>query len=243
MRKFVADLHIHSCLSPCAEVDMTPRRIIDAAVEKGIDIIAISDHNSAENLAIAVKIAQNKGVMVVPAMEITSYEEAHVLALFGSLESALSMQEIVYRHLPGGVNDERYLGYQLVVNEVDEIVGFNKRLLVTTTGLSMKDLVDTIHSLGGLAVASHIDREAFSIISQLGFISDDMAFDALEISSATDRERAGTAFGGYAHFPWLTSSDAHNLRDIGRKTVSLLLEEASFIEIASALKAKERIEW
>ncbi len=243
MKRFIADLHIHSCLSPCAELDMTPRRIIDTAVARGIDIIAISDHNSAENLETTMRIAQNKDITVLPAMEIASYEEAHILAFFGSVEHAATMQDIVYGSLPEGVNDERYTGYQLIVNEADEIITFNKRLLINATSLSIKDLVDAIHSMGGLAVAGHIDREIFSVISQLGFISDDMAFDALEISCNTEKSRAEAVFKEYARFPWITSSDAHNLQDIGRRTTAFFLEEASFDEIARAFKGDGKIEW
>ncbi len=243
MKRCPADLHIHSCLSPCAEPDMTPRRIIDGAVERGLGIIAIADHNSAENLEVAGRIAQSKGITVLPAMEITSYEEAHVLALFGSVGSAVAMQDVVYRNLSEGLNDERFLGYQLVVNEEDEIIRFNPRLLITTTGLHLKDLVDAIHSFGGLAVASHIDRGSFSVISQLGFISDEMGFDALEISCNTRRERAEALFGAYAAIPWITSSDAHNLGDIGKRTTSFFLEEASFDEIARAFRGERKVEW
>ena len=243
LKKFTADLHIHSCLSPCAEVDMTPRRIIAEAIRRGIDIIAISDHNSAENLEIALKIAEEKDVLVLPALEITSSEEAHLLALFGSVADALSMQGIVYRNLPDGVNDEKFFGYQLIVNENDEILRFNRRLLINTVGLPLKGLIDTVHSLGGLAVASHIDREAFSVISQLGFIPGDMAFDALEISCGTGRERAEQAFRDYMRIPWITSSDAHNLSDVGKKATSFFLEEASFQEIAAAFRGEREIRW
>jgi PHP family Zn ribbon phosphoesterase len=243
MKRFIADLHIHTCLSPCAELDMTPLRIIDAAVKKGLDVIAISDHNSAENAGIAMKIAQEKGIKVLPAMEVTSYEEAHVLAIFDSIEKVMGMQEIVYKNLPDGINDERLSGYQVVVNENDEVLGFNKRILFGATGLSLKALVDAIHSFGGIAVASHIDKEIFSVISQLGFIPDDIAFDALEISYNTKRQRAESVFGAYKSIPWITSSDAHHLNDIGRRTTSFFLEELSFEEIKKAFKGERRIEW
>jgi PHP family Zn ribbon phosphoesterase len=243
MKRFVADLHIHTCLSPCAELDMTPLRIIDAAAKKGLDVIAISDHNSAENAGIAMKIAHEKGIKVLPAMEVTSYEEAHVLAIFDSMEKVTGMQEIVYKNLPDGIKDERMGGYQVVVNEKDEVLGFNKRILFGATGLSLNDIVDTIHSFGGIAVASHIDREIFSVISQLGFIPDDIAFDALEISYNTRKERAESVFGAYKSIPWITSSDAHHLGDIGMRTTSFFLEELSFEEIKMAFKGQRRIEW
>lgn len=243
MKRFVADLHIHTCLSPCAELDMTPRRIIDAAVKKGLDVIAISDHNSAENAGVAAKIAEDRGIKVLPAMEVTSYEEAHVLAIFDSTENVMDMQEIIYKNLPDGINDERLSGYQVVVNEEDEVLGFNKRILFGATSLSLNTLVDTIHSFGGIAVASHIDKEIFSVISQLGFIPDDIAFDALEISYNTKRERAESVFGAYGSIPWITSSDAHHLGDIGRRTTSFFLEELSFEEMVRAFKGGRRIEW
>ncbi|OGW18972.1 MAG: hypothetical protein A2077_03875 [Nitrospirae bacterium GWC2_46_6] len=242
-KKFIADLHVHTCLSPCAELDMTPRRIIDAAMEKGIDIIAVSDHNSAENAEIAMRIAEDKGITVLPAMEVTSCEEAHVIAVFDTIEKISAFQEIVYKNLPDGINDERLRGYQLVVNEKDEILSFNKRLLFNATFFSLKDLVDVIHNYGGLAVASHIDREFFSVMSQFGFIPEDIRFDALEISYNTKKDRADAVFGRYRSYSWITSSDAHHLSDIGRRTTSFFLERPSFEEIKRALKGERRIEW
>ncbi|MEW5746081.1 MAG: PHP-associated domain-containing protein [Nitrospirota bacterium] len=243
MKRFLADLHIHTCLSPCAELDMTPRRIIEQAERKGVEIIAIADHNSAENTAVAVALGRERGITVLPALELTSSEEAHLLALFGTTEQALAMQAVVYRALPEGSNDERAFGYQLVVNEQDEILEFNKRLFFAAADLPLKALVDTVHSLGGLAVASHIDREYFSVISQLGFIPPDLGFDALEISYNTGKTMALSLFGEYRSLPWITSSDAHHLDEIGRRTTSFLLREASFEEMASALKGERELEW
>lgn len=243
MKRLKADLHIHTCLSACAEIDMTPRRIIDKALEKGLDIIALSDHNSAENVSIAAELARDKGIMVLPAMEITSIEEAHVLAIFETVDKALAMQEKVYAQLPDGVHDEDLLGYQLVVNEADEILNFSKKMCFSATGLSVKDLVDAIHALGGFAVASHIDREYFSVISQLGFIPDDVEFDALEISCNTGHEKAKMLFGDYASIPWIISSDAHDLNSIGKSHTVFVLEGPSFKEIALALRGEREIAW
>lgn len=243
MKRFTADLHIHTCLSACAELDMTPRRIIEQALRKGIDIIAVTDHNSAENAAVAVKIGAERGITVLPALEMTSSEEAHVLGLFGSLEHALAMQELVYRKLPEGASDERAIGYQLVVNELDEILEFNKRLFFTAADLPVKELIDAVHSFKGLAIASHIDREHFSVLSQLGFISGDLAFDALEISYNTGKTMAQSLFGDYQAFPWITSSDAHHLDEIGRRTTSFVLEDASFEELSLALKGRREMGW
>lgn len=242
-KRFIADLHIHTSLSPCAEVDMTPRRIIDTAIKKGIDIIAITDHNSAENTEITMEIGLKKGITVLPSIEVTSYEEAHVLAIFNSVDTVMNMQDIIYKNLPEGINDEKLQGYQLVVNEHDEIVRFNKRLLFSATVLSIKDIVDTIHSIGGIAVASHIDKEIFSIIANLGFIPYDVKFDALEISYNTGMDKAVVAFGQYSHIPWITSSDAHHLNDIGRRTTSFFLKDPCFEEMRRALNGERIIKW
>lgn len=228
-RRFVGDLHIHTCLSPCAEPDMTPKRIIDRALDRGMDIIAITDHNSAENLEAAASIAKRRGLTLLPSMEITSAEEAHVLAIFETVRTALEMQETVYKTLTGGVNDERLWGCQSVVDENDEVVRLNKRLLIGATGLALKALVEEIHALGGLAVASHVDRGSFSVISQLGYIPEDIEFDALETTGGAFKE------GPHAHAAWISSSDAHRLDDIGKRTTAFLLKEASFREIAMAL--------
>ncbi len=243
LKRFVADLHIHTCLSQCAELDMTPKRIIDNAIKKGLDIIAITDHNSAENAKIAIEIGCEKGILVLPAMEVTSQEEVHVLAMFDSIDKALNMQELVYNKLPSGTYLGRFHGYQLIVNERDEIIRFDNRPLFSATSLSIKEVVDNIHSLGGIAIASHIDREVFSIISHLGFIPYDLDFDALEISYNKKRHEAESLFNEYIGIPWITSSDAHHLKDVGRRTVSFFLKEPSFEEVLSALRGERRIDW
>ncbi len=222
---------------------MTPRRIINSALGKGLHIIAIADHNSAENTEVAVRTGQELGITVLPAMELTSREEVHVLAIFDSTENAASVQEIVYSKLQDGCNDELNIGYQLIVNELDEILAFNKKLLIGATSLPLGELVNNIHDFGGLAIASHIDRGNFSVISQLGFIPSDAAFDALEISYNMERQDAAVQFSNYAAIPWITSSDAHNLTDIGRRTTKFILNEPSFDEIARAFKGEREIKW
>lgn len=233
MKRFRADLHIHTCLSPCAELDMTPLRITRRALQAGLDIIALSDHNSAENLAAGEEVARAAGITLVPAMEITSVEEAHVLALFGTVEDALGMQQAVYGSLPDGPGPRPEFGEQVVVNARDEVMDFNQRPLMWATDMSIERLVREIRSRGGLAVASHVDREAFSVISQLGFIPADISFDALEVIRP---ERADALLAGHDPVPRLTSSDAHRLEDVGARTTSFFMREATFEELALALK-------
>ena len=239
MKEFKADLHIHTCLSPCAELDMSPLGVVNAAAEKGIDIIAVTDHNTAENILAAQRAAMGMDLTVLAGMEVASSEEAHIIALFNKVETAIALQDIVYANMLPVENDEKMYGEQIIANEHDEVLGFNKRLLISGTLLPAQDIVDTIHSLGGLAVASHIDKDAFSIISQLGFITEDMGFDALEMSPHMNRNTAEITFEMYNSYAWISSSDAHHAEDIGRRSVSFFMEEPTIEEMSLAFKNED----
>ncbi|MCK4359608.1 MAG: PHP domain-containing protein [Candidatus Cloacimonetes bacterium] len=235
VRRFVADLHIHTCLSPCGDLEMYPERIVEMALDKKIDIIGICDHNSAENVTAVINAAKAKKLTVLPGIEVTSKEEVHILALFGSKEDALKLQTIIYENLDGE-NDEEIFGPQVVVNETGEVLGFNNKLLIGATGLSIKRVIDLIHMLNGIAIAAHIDRESFSIIGQLGFIPEDLELDGIEISSRITYQEALNRFAEYWDYPFIHSSDAHFLEDIGSVTTTLLLKETSAEEIRKALR-------
>ncbi len=234
--EFIADLHIHTCLSPCAELSMTPRDIVEKASSLGINIIAVCDHNSVENAAVTQDLARKKGINAIAGMEINSSEEVHILGLFPDMDSALKMQAEVYRNLQPGRNDEDIFGMQVVVNEINEVLGFNDRLLIGATSLSVNRVVELIHEYRGLAVASHIDREGFGILGQLGLIPPDIRFDALEISRGVSADEALERFSEYRHIPWVTSSDAHRIEDIGGRTTRFLLQHSTFDEIGLALR-------
>ncbi|MGD9347439.1 MAG: PHP domain-containing protein [Candidatus Aminicenantes bacterium] len=232
LRTMKADLHIHTCLSPCGELEMSPTGIAEQAKLKEIDILGICDHNSSENVPALIKAAQKYEIVVLPGMEVTSQEEVHILALFDELDRALELQEIIYAHLDGE-NDEKTFGMQVVVNAEDEVLGFNNKLLIGASTLPVEDVVNTIHTLNGLAIASHIDREGFSLIGQLGFIPKDLALDALEISPAISFAEAMEKFK--PSYPLTCASDAHFLDDIGRGTTSFFIEEGTTKEIKKAL--------
>jgi PHP family Zn ribbon phosphoesterase len=236
LRPFNADLHMHTCLSPCAEIDMTPREIVTASLERGLNLIAITDHNSAENVGAARKAADGTGLMVLSGMEVTSSEEVHVIALFESPDDAGALQDIVHKNLPAGENDERLYGHQIIVNENNEVMGFNRRLLIGATKLTVHALLDLIKSLGGISIASHVDREAFSVLSQLGFIPEDLCFDALELSPHMSRDKAETAFQGLKRFPWVSFSDAHYVKDIGKRITTFTMREPSLDEMRRAFR-------
>ena len=236
LRSFKADLHIHTCLSPCTELDMSPRGILLAAEKKEIDILAICDHNSSENSLAVMNAAKKKKIHVIPGMEVTSQEEVHVLALFDDIENALKLQEHVYENLPGE-NDVEAFGMQVIVNEKEEVLGFNEKLLIGATTIPLEEVIRLIRSFEGISIAAHVDREAFSIIGQLGFIPDSLALDALEISP---KITIGEARKKYTYdYPITCSSDAHYPDDIGKGFTSFLLKEGSVAEIKKALKNEE----
>ncbi|MFH1012082.1 MAG: PHP domain-containing protein [bacterium] len=237
LREFRADLHIHTCLSPCGDLKMSPAEIAREAVNKRLRLIAICDHNSSENSGAVIKASQGKGLTVLPGIEVASKEEVHVCALFDQLDEALELQALIYDHLDGE-NDEKVFGMQVVVNAEGEVLDFNPRLLIGATRLSVEKIVESIHSLNGLAVAAHIDREGFGIIGQLGFIPPQLKFDALEISPRTGLDEARQRFSEYEIYPFLCSSDAHDLEAIGSGATTLLLKEASFEELKMALKGE-----
>jgi len=228
MRKVRADLHLHTCLSPCADAQMQATAIVREAKKAGLDMIGISDHNSAENVAAVVKAGAREGLPVIAGMEITSEEEVHILGLFNTEQDLMNMQDVIYQNLPEGDYGQAY-GPQTVIDEWDNVVGANSRLLLGATTLTVEEVVDAIHKRSGVAIASHIDRERFGLIGQLGFIPEGLKLDALEVSSLSSVEQE-------FDYPIVTFSDAHYLDDIGKSSTCFMIEDASVDEIRKALR-------
>ncbi|MBN1570463.1 MAG: PHP domain-containing protein [Acidobacteria bacterium] len=231
---FMIDTHIHTCLSPCAELDMHPSALVDAAVRAGLDAIAVCDHNSVENAAAVQRAGDTAGLAVIPGMEITSAEEVHILGLLPDLTAAMELQAKVYRALPGR-NDEKAFGMQVVANEFAEVLGFNEHLLSGATTLNVEKVVAAIHEVDGLAVASHVDREGFGIIGQLGFIPPGLPLDAVEVSQRMPLPAARASFAPKGEYSILCASDAHEPKDIARAATYVLMQEASLAELRRAL--------
>ena len=234
LKVYNCDLHIHTCLSPCAELSMHPRALVEKALQARLEIIAVCDHNASANVRHVMAAAAGR-LNIIPGTEITTREEVHLLGLFPTLEKLLNMQAIIDSHL-FGQNDENRFGVQAVVNEHGEVEAINEQLLIGATDLSIDALVGHIHDLDGLAIPAHIDRESFSVLSQLGFIDDSVHFDALEISKHTGIRRGRSRYAELSHYPFIASSDAHFIGDIGHSTTSFLLKEPSFDELTMALR-------
>jgi 3',5'-nucleoside bisphosphate phosphatase len=216
---------------------MHPSAIVRKALEKKIDAIAICDHNASENAGYVINAAKGTPLVVLPGMEVTSIEEVHIITLFETLEALQVFQKIVYENL-AGENDEDVFGVQAVVNELGEVEGFNPRLLIGATGLSLNRLVDEVHANGGLAIASHIDRQIFGLLGQLGFVPPGTLFDALEISAMTGIKKARELYPELSGYAFITSSDAHYISDIGSSPTGFFLEAPSLAEIRLALRAQ-----
>jgi PHP family Zn ribbon phosphoesterase len=234
LRFFLADLHIHTVLSACAEVEMLPELIVEQAQEMGLNIIAVTDHNSAENAASVVNAAEGTDVTVLPGMELQTREEAHLVCLFDTLEQVERWQEEVYAHLPPLKNDDDAFGTQVVLDADGEAVGTNERLLLTATSFSVEEAVQGVHALDGLCIPAHVDRPAYSIIANLGFIPPDLEIAGVEISSLVGPKEARERFPQLERYSLITSGDAHRLSEMSKRT-TLKMAEPTVTEIALAL--------
>jgi PHP family Zn ribbon phosphoesterase len=237
MRFFLADLHIHTVLSACAEIEMLPEFILERVQQLGLSLIAITDHNSAENMAAMLATAEGTDVTVLPGMEVQTREEVHLLCLFDTLEQVILWQEEVYAHLPSLKNKEDVLGVQVVIH-ADGDLGYNERLLLTSTSFSVEEVVQRVHDLNGLCIPAHVDRPAYSIIANLGFIPPDLGIVGVEISHLVSLKEARTRFPQLERYSLVASSDAHRLKDMASRT-TFKMAEATVAELALALAGKE----
>lgn len=208
MKEFAADLHIHSCLSPCASEEMIPPNVINMAKLLGISIISVCDHNCAKNVEAFIK-ASGKEILVIPGMEVQTMEEVHVLCYFKDINSMRIFENFIYRGLPDIKNIPELFGNQYVVDEKGDTVGIEERMLSLSVKYSINEIFRKVKDLGGLFVPAHIDRKSYSIISNLGFIPEDIYPDALEVSKRTLKER--NLMDVPMDIIKIYSSDAHNL--------------------------------
>ncbi|MFO8063927.1 MAG: PHP domain-containing protein [Spirochaetota bacterium] len=228
MPVFKADCHLHSCLSPCGDLDASPAAIVRAAARAGLDLVALTDHNSALNCPTFREAAESAGISALYGIEATTREEVHVLCLFESPEAALELGETVYQALPNiPVIPERY-GDQVYVDIDDMILGEVDKHLIYAADYSIDELREMVTTAGGLFIPAHIDRAVNSIYSQLGFLPD-APYSAVEVTqSPSPIDTRGN--------PVISNSDAHFLEDVGSRTFTFEAEAPTFDGLRSALR-------
>ena len=236
MEGFWADLHIHTVLSPCAEVEMIPPLIVRRALELGLDLIAITDHNASDNAAAVMEAAARTGLKVLPGMELQTQEEVHLLCLFDDLEKALAWQSQVWKHLPPLLNREEFFGPQFIVDSSGDWVRSESQMLAVSAGIPLEEAVEGVQALGGLAIPAHVDRPSFSLFANLGVIPERFRANALEVSRHFRPPDDSGRYPSLRDWPLLRNGDAHRLADLGRHT-RFWLETRSLSELALALQS------
>jgi PHP family Zn ribbon phosphoesterase len=237
-RYLLGDLHLHTVLSACAEVEMIPPFIARRARELGLEVVAVTDHNAALNVAAVVEAMAGTGIAVLPGMEVSSREEVHLLCLFDTVEQVLCWQDQVFAALPDRENDEEYFGAQFVVDATGEYLYTERRLLLTATSLSVEDVVEGVVELGGVVLPAHIDRPHFSLMANLGFVPPGLGIAGLEFSRTATLGEIRRRFPQLACYGKIVSGDAHRLDEMTARTM-FKVRAPTVAELALALADRD----
>ncbi len=224
---FKGDFHIHTCLSPCADITMVPGAMASAFEKAGTEWVAITDHNSCGNVEVFEKVLGVHGIKSIPGIEVQTIEEVHVLVYLKSTKIAMDFSNEIRRHLPNVENDPEHFGYQLFVDENDNFIGMESAMLSASTDLTIDDLWQMVKRYDGLFVYAHIDR-MFGVVKQLGFIPEYPPFDAVEAKGDVK-----------VNCTILRSSDAHALSQIGKPKMRIKARSRTFDEFRKALIGKD----
>ncbi len=230
------DLHIHSCLSPCGDKDMTPANITGMAAVKGLDVIAVTDHNSCKNCGPVLAMAREYGITAIPGMELCTEEEVHVVCLFPDLYAAMDFDSYVYSKMLQIPNREKIFGEQLLYNENDTVIGKEPNLLICNTAIRFDEVFDLTAERGGLMIPAHIDKTANSLIANLGFVPPDSRFTCAEFKDMArlPELRGKNPYLNHCHI--LSNSDAHYLEYINEPEFTIEAAENTPKAILEALK-------
>ena len=216
---------------------MIPPLIVRRARELGLGIIAITDHNSAENVGAVAAAAQGCDLTVLPGMEVQTQEEVHLICLFDTVEQALEWQQVVYAHLPPLRNDPDHFGAQFVVDASGDFVRYNERLLATSVSLSVEQVAAGVEARSGLCIAAHVDRPSYSLLANLGFVPPDVRFAAIEITPNAQVAAMQQRHPSLAGQTLVQSGDAHRLSEMSDRTM-LTVAEPTTTEIAMAFRGE-----
>lgn len=213
MKTYRAELHVHTVLSPCGGVEMIPPLIVQKAVECGLNLIAITDHNSSENVSAVIKAAESYDLTVLPGMELQTEEEVHILCIFDSMDKLSNLQEIVNQKLPKIKNNSEFFGEQFIVDHTGGFIQRKEQLLINSTTLSFEEVFQAVDELDGLFIPAHINRQAFGLFYHLGFIPPGLDLDVLEISRHISVEEAIEKYPQIKNYAIIQSGDVHYLDD------------------------------
>ncbi len=238
MLKVSYDLHIHSCLSPCGDDDMTPGNIVGMAAIMGLDVIALTDHNSCKNCGPMMAHAEAFGLVGIPGMEINTSEEVHVVCLFPTLLQAMEFDEYVHQRLMPFPNKEHIFGKQQIMDAKDEVIGIEPYLLINSVDISIDELWDVVQSYEGVIIPAHIDKEANSLLYNLGSIPPDSKFQVAEVKKKEKVSELKEKNAYLEQCRIIHNSDAHYLQDIQEAVEFLEVEERSVKGVLEALIKK-----
>lgn len=235
MDRLYYDLHIHSCLSPCANEEMTPANIVHMSMIKGLDVIAVTDHNTAKHCEAVLHWAREVGVIAIPGMELCTSEEVHVICLFKSLEGALNFDKYVEDKLMKMANNTVIFGHQELYNQEDEKIGEYPYLLINATDISFHELDHLMKQYNGIYIPAHMDKQSNSLISNLGFIPPETKFRCGELKDMEKREMMCDRYPYLNECNLISNSDAHDLANISEAVHSIEVEERTIQSIIKAL--------
>jgi predicted metal-dependent phosphoesterase TrpH len=239
MKQVRADLHIHTVLSPCGELDMGAPDIVERALDLGIGILAVTDHNTAKNADAVKKAARGTGLLVIAGLEIQSAEDVHAVTLFRTPEEALDFEAWLWEDFPRILNRPDLFGPQILIDEQNRILGEEPVLLVQGARHGIDAIVREARHRGGICFLSHVDREAFSYTAILGPVPAGYPVDALELTCRATKEAAASFCRSNPGFPLVRNSDAHGLDQMEtRCTTVFCLEELDFSELFLAFRGE-----
>lgn len=235
MKEFKADLHIHTVLSPCGSLEMSPRNIVQEALKKNLDIIGITDHNSTRQCQMVNQEAQKAGLTVYTGVEVTTKEEVHCLAFFETFDILNAFQQYIDQHMPDIMNDTDLFGYQIVVDESENIVYEEPKLLISAISQGIDQVEAEVHRLEGIFIPAHVNRPRFGLVGQLGFVPPDLKADAFELSKHISTEAFLEKFSYLKGRTFVRNSDAHQPELIGESFTTLKMESTAFSEFRQAI--------
>lgn len=238
MNRYPYDFHVHSCLSPCGDNDMTPNNLVQMALISGCEILALTDHNTCRNAPAAIEAGERYGLLVIPGMELCTSEESHVVCLFETLEGALAFDRYVYDHMPHVPNRPEIFGDQKILNGEDEQVGEEENLLLVSSFISVDQVVPLTAEYGGTAFPAHVNRDSYSVIASLGALPPEAGFTAAEVTRDCDLETFQKLHPELSDLRIFRSSDSHYLETLAGEPWTVSLREKSVSAVLDAVRGK-----